>query len=212
MAGYFAYLQPDPKLVDAYVAMVRTIDIYRAKGMIAEAELAQRAYRRMVKDYEDLAIRGAVKADDFIRSRLRTTAVRPPTGGNLERAIKSEPMKLPFPGGGVDIASLDALDKGAVNPRTGGIYWRSQEYGLPVIPGQRPAPGYFMPGYSAPNQGAFRLHPYFGQMRYAKGMPALVRRRALQARHFLRDGADEFAAWHAMESARINRRAISSLP
>lgn len=210
--SYFAYLQPDPELVDAYVAMVRTADIYVAKGLMREAAQARAAYERMVRDYEQLSVRGSTKADEFIRSRIRTTAVRPPTGGLLERAIHSTPMQLSFPGGGVNIASLDALDKGAVNPRTGGVYWRSQEYGLPVIPGQRPAPGYFMPGYSAPNAGQFRNHPYFQQMGYARGMPALVRKRPLRARHFLRDGADEFAAWHALESARINRRAITSLP
>jgi hypothetical protein len=105
------------------------------------------------------------------QDRLRQTQVRPDTPGpHLRDKIVSRPLPTTVPAGAFGIADLDVLDT-AVNPRTGGIYWRSQEFGLPVLP-QRPAPGFFQPGHARPNQAEFRVHPYFEQMTYARGMPA----------------------------------------
>src|SRR3954471_10998996 len=125
MARYFAELQPGPGLVLAYVAMVRTIKTYTAKGMLPEAARARAAYQDMVRDYESLATRGANKADELVRDRIRQTAVRPPASGRLTAAVHSEPLKQPFPGGGVGIANLGRLDKGAVNlkAKQAGEYW-----------------------------------------------------------------------------------------
>jgi hypothetical protein len=219
MARYFAELQPDPLLVDAYVDMVKTIKIYTAKGMLAEAQMARVAYQNMVRGYEQLSRQGSQKADTFIRDRLRQTAVRPPTSGRLSSAVQSEPLRQPFPGGGVGIAKIATLDKLAVNPnaKKKGEYWRAQEYGTEAHVG-RIVPGYFMPGRSAPDVSQFRNHPYFQQARRGrggkakKGTPAMVITRPLHARHFLQDGAHAFAVWHAQKSQRINDRAFAALP
>jgi hypothetical protein len=219
MARYFAELQPDPLLVDAYIAMVRTIKLYTAKGMLNEAAQARAAYQGMVRDYELLAKRGAEKADSLVRDRIRQTAVRPPTSGRLTAAIQSEPLKLPFAGGGVGIANLATLDKRAVNPtaKKAGEYWRAQEYGTSAHVG-RIIPGFFMPGRSKPSAAEFRNHPYFEQAKRGKGgkakkgTPAMRITRPIHARHFLRDGTVAFVVWHEQQSARINDKAILRLP
>jgi hypothetical protein len=72
-------------------------------------------------------------------------------------------------------------------------------------------PGFFMPGGAKPSQAEFRQHPYFEQMPYARGMPALVRKRPLAARYYLRDGSRRFAAWHAAEFNRIITQAGAAL-
>jgi hypothetical protein len=214
MARYFAELQPDPQLVDAYVAMVRTIKLYTTKGRLREAALVRKAYQDMVRDYELLAKQGAMKADTFVRDRLRQTAVRPPATGSLAAAVHSEPLKLPFPGGGVGIANIGMLDKGAFDQ---GSYWRAQEYGTTAHVGRRVV-GFFEPGRAKPSAAQFRNHPFFEQAKRGKsgkaqkGTPAMVIRRPIHARHFLRDGAVAFAVWHEQQSTRINNRAISRLP
>lgn len=220
MARFYAYLEPDPELVEAYVALVQTIKVYSAKGMPTQAAQARAAYQRMLRDYELLSRRGAAKADIFIRDRLRQTAVRPPTSGRLAAAVQSVPMSgVAAAGGGVAIASIRKLDTLAVDPRfkDSGAYWRAQEYGTDAHVG-RVVPGYFMPGRSAPSAGEFRNHPYFEQAgrgiggKAPKGTPAMVITRPLHARHFLRDGTAAFAVWHALQTTRINTDAILGLP
>lgn len=211
MPHFYAQLEPDPRLARAYVAILDTIDVYLARGLPQKAAQARRVFQELYRDFDRLGIRGAAKADELIRLRLAQTRVRPPTSGQLDRAIQSHPVPTAFPGGGVGVADMDVLDAVAVNQRTGGVYWRAQEYGLPVDPAQKPAPGYFQPGFSRPNMGEFRNHPFFEQMQYARGMPALVRTRPLPARYYLRDGSRAFAAWHTAESTRIMRRATAAL-
>lgn len=211
MAGYFAYIEPQESLGRTYRFLYQAVLDHERAGRPLEALRVRRVWERLMGDYERIGVEGARKADELIRGRIRSSAVRPPTSGRLERAVLSAPMASTLPGGGIRIASLDALDSGAVNPRGKGIYWRSQEYGLPVFPDQRPAPGYFMPGFSAPSGDAFRAHPYFQQMRYAKGMPALVRTVPLEARHFLRDGTEDVVRWWQVEARAAQRRALTGL-
>lgn len=208
---FYTRLEPDPSLARGYVFLLDAIDAYTAKGRLLEAAAVRVIFRKMTADYELLGKRAPLKADSYIRDRIKLTAVRPPNTGNLMASVQSRPIPTTFPAGATAIADLEVLEAGAVNPRSGGVYWRAQEYGLPVDPDAKPVPGYFMPGYSAPDQAQFRLHPYFQQFGYAKGMPALVRKRPLHARYYLRDGTNLFVAWHQSESARINRRALSSL-
>lgn len=215
---FYTQIEPDPALARGYVYMLDAIDAYVARGRLGEAAHARRILRRMWREYEELGVQGAVKADEFIRGRLHATAVRPPTSGRLAAAISSRPIPSTFPAGAIGIADLARLEKGAINPRAkkAGSYWRAQEYGTDAHVG-RIVPGYFFPPQSAPNAAEFRDHPYFQQAKMNKagstrrGMPAMVIGRPLDARHFLRDGTDEAVAWHRLESARINRRAISSL-
>ena len=214
MAGYYTRIEFDPQLVKVYTTLLDTVANYRRAGLIADATRVELVLVALQADYERLAVRGAAKATAYIRDRLRQTAVRPPTSGNLSRAVVSRPLPPVagvFPGGSIGIADIDELNRGAVNPRSGGIYWRAQEYGLPVDPNQKPVPGYFQPGFSRPDPGEFRNHPYFEQMSYRRGMPAMVRTRPLRARHYLRDGVDQYVTWHAQEAARIRRRAITRL-
>lgn len=219
---FFRRIRPDSTVAEGYVFLLDAIDLHLAAAAAASdpvirrhevrsAEKVRAILLAMWRDYRWLESTQPGRADEFIRARLRATAVRPPTSGRLERAVASFAIPSQWPLAGVGVASVLALDRGAVNPRGGGIYWRSQEHGLPVIPGQRPTPGYFMPGYGAPNPAEFRNHPYFEQMPYVKGMPLLVRKRDLQPRHFLRDGTRNFVAWRRVEMQRIQRKAITAL-
>ena len=205
--SFYAHIVPDGGLARGYVALLDAIAAFRVAGHLAEAARAQRILRRMWAQYEGLSAQGPQVADEHIRARIRASAVRPPTSGQLERAIVSRPIPTTFPAGAVGIASYEALNSGAVNPRTGGIYWRTQEYGYEGNVGRR-VRGYFMPGVSAPSQEEFRQHPYFEAT--PKG-PRMVIRRPIEARHFLRDGTVEFADWHLQQERRIQRDALTAL-
>lgn len=225
---FFQRIRPDPDIALGYVALLDAIDLHLARAAGTRDPVAKEAHKRKAKQvtevlrtmqagYRRLGTRQAAQADQMIRNRLASTAVRGPTTGRLERAIKSIEIPTPaaWPAASIGVASIEELDRGAVNPRGKGRYWRSQEYGLPVLP-QRPAPGYFdssvgAGNYSAPDPGQFRNHPYFEQMAYTKGMPALVRKQPLAARHFLRDGTNDFIAWRLSERRRIEDRAITEL-
>jgi hypothetical protein len=214
MPPFFAEIEPDPAVARGYRFLLEAIADYTTKGRLGDAARVRAVLAQMFERYEKLAVDGAIHADKVIKRRIHSTAVRPPTSGRLEGAIHSRPTPVAqtsLPAGAVDIADIAVLDKAAVNPRGGGIYWRAQEYGLPVFPDQRPAPGYFMPGTSAPDINEFRNHPYFEQMAYSRGMPALVRTRPLNARRFLRDGVDEIVVWHNARAQSIQQTAITEL-
>lgn len=213
-AGYVALLDA----MDAYAARaaVATLPAERAV-LLAKREQVRQILTRMWKEYEKLGVDGAIKADELIRARIRATAVRPPTSGRLESGIISRPLPTTWPAGAVGIADIDALDKAAVNPRfhAAGPYWRTQEYGYAGHVGRR-VPGYFQPGGARPSGAEFRVHPYFEQVggaggRAPRGTPAMVIRKPIEARHFLRDGTDDMLAWRQLGISRINRNAISAL-
>jgi hypothetical protein len=210
--GFYAYLDADPALARAYGSLNRAIANHMVRKELAQAARVRRVLARLVADYEKLTFQGPHKADEYIRRVLRQTTVgRPPNTGQLAKAVKSYPQVTTLPAAAVNVASIDALNAGAVNQRDGGIYWRSQEYGLPVFP-QKPAPGYFRkPGSAPPNEGDFRKHAYFEQMPYEKGMGALVRKRALKPRRFLENGTENFAVWHRLERDKINAQAIKRM-
>jgi hypothetical protein len=241
MAFYYQRLNAPKGLVGGYRALLDVLDAYAvrastvvipASGPARTAALAQRALLRdkgeqvrklvewMFAEYEALEVNGALEADRMIRTFIRQTAVRPPTSGTLEQGIKSRPLSTQVPVGAIGVADLDHLDATVINPRYKrfGPYWRAQEYGLPAVSpsayggnGRKVAPGYFQPGNAKPAQSEFRVHPYFVQERYSRGMPALMRLRAVPARHFLEKGTDAFITWRQGEIARINRHAVSTL-
>lgn len=220
MAGYYHYVDPDPALARLYGSLERAARNFERRGRVGDALQTRLVSRQLRSEIAVLGHRAPAKADEFIRARLRSTRVgRPDTSGQLSKAIRSSPMPTTLPAAAVNVASIDVLDQGAVNPRSGGIYWRAQEWGLPAVSpdaytkgGRKVAPGYFMPGYSAPNNAEFRQHPYFQQFGYAKGVPALMRLRAVQPRHYLRDGTKEFIAWHAAKSQAIAAHLLKQLP
>lgn len=209
--AFYTRVEPDPAVARAYVALFDAITLYRRAGRVAQASALGLVLRDIRLAYEKQGARSAAKADALIRDRLRQTQVRPDTPGpHLRDKIVSRPLPTTVPAGAFGIADLDVLDT-AVNPRTGGIYWRAQEWGLPVPERGKPAPGFFQPGNARPNPAEFRVHPYFEQMSYARGMPALVRTRPLKARHYLRDGAELAYSWHVQQMRRISTEAVTAL-
>jgi hypothetical protein len=154
--AFYTRVEPDPAVARAYVTLVETIALHRRAGRILEANAMAVVLRDMRTAYERHGVRAAVKADSFIKDRLRQTQVRPDSlGPHLRDKIVSRPLPTAVPAGAFGIADLDVLNT-AVNPRTGGIYWRSQEFGLPVLP-QRPAS--FSParrGRTPPNSRCIR--------------------------------------------------------
>lgn len=220
---YYAYVYPDPKLVDVYADLLAWISALEREGRVAAAFRVREIHSELRAAYTTLGIDGARKADQFIRERLRSTAVRGTTSGRLARAIKSRPLPTTLPGAAIGIASIDMLNAGAVSTRTGGgIYWRAQEYGLPATPKYLPrtkrhaVPGYFMPGMSAPSDDQFRNHPFFQQFSYDraagdKAPPALVRKRALAARRFLERGSGSYLAWDREQRVKINRAGFEAM-
>lgn len=207
MARYFTRIEPDPKLAVGYVELLDAIRDYTAKGRIADAAAVRAVLADMWAEYERLGIRAAAKADSFVRNRIRQTQVRPDASGRLRSSIASHPLPSTFPAGAIGIADLDQLDRGATQA---GPYWRAQEYGTTAHVG-RVVPGYFQPGSARPDPAQFRAHPYFEPVQFQRGTPAMVIRRPLRARHFLRDGAAETVVWRAAQEARIQRTAVSRL-
>jgi hypothetical protein len=223
MAFYWQAIGPPVGLERVYFALQDTINIYLAAGLVEEAAKVRAIMRQVDAQLRELSVSGAAEADRLIRQRILATAVRPPTSGRLVDAIQSQPIItldgkiIPYGTGAVGIASLEVLDKRAVNPRTGGIYWRAQEFGLPAVPlsayryfggGRKSARGYFMPGSARPRGSDFRAHPYFQS---GGDGPFMMRQRAVPARHFLRDGTATFIGWHRREVASIERRAATRL-
>lgn len=211
MAHYYLMMEADPALGRIYVKLADIVAAYTAAGNPVAAARAEAVLRKMSAEFTRLGTRGAAKGTELIRQRLRITSVRPPTSGILEGAITSRPLPSFPPAGNVGVADMDELDRQVVNPRTGGTYWRAQEYGLPVSYRGKPAPGFFMPGRSRPSMNEFQNHPYFEQMPYARGMPALVRTRDVPARHYLRDGSKAYEAWHIAEQNRIKAEAVKAV-
>ena len=135
--------------------------------------------------------RDAVKQ---IRLRIKATQKRAYTVTRpyLIDQVKARPEFLasPWATGAVGVGDIDALDK-AVNPRDPGKfpYWRSQEYG--ARPSNKAVYGYFwdrgVNTRSRPSQLEFRIHPIFIASKPGQRM---IWRRPIEARHFVRDGAD----------------------
>ena len=222
MAGFYAYVDPDPKLIEVYRELQRTAVNHERQGRLATALRVRQILEALKAAYRDHAAAGALVADGYIREALEASRVgRPDTAGNLSRAIRSRPLPTTLPGGAIGIASIDELNSGAVNPRSGGIYWLAQEYGLPATPKYLPKtkrhviPGYFMPGMSTPSQDEFRNHEYFQQFSYEKGAgqtpPGMLRKRDLAARLFLAKGTARFLVWDREQRAAMDNAGIAAL-
>jgi hypothetical protein len=197
--------------------------------------------RVAVKNRQELnaaAARTAADATKYIRARLAATAVRPDTGvaPHLADLIESRPL-IPNTGT-VGIANEDKLNR-AINPNTPGYgpYWRAQEYGTgpasqshvppgtPAIPSQkgRQLRGYFYgPGVTGgtPPQSQYRggggPHPIFipssvrSGPRGGRGGKGVISKE-IDARHFIRDGANLAAVEWRREMRRLDDAAARSL-
>jgi hypothetical protein len=212
VARYYTRIVPPAGLERGYRDLLEAIAGFSTKRRLADAAEVRAVLAAMWADYETLARLGAVKADMFVRDRIRQTQVRPDASGRLRGSISSRPLPALLPGGGIGIADLDVLDHGTINPtaRDKGSYWRAQERGTAAHVG-RIVPGYFQPGNARPSAQEFRRHPYFEPVSDTRGTPAMVIRRPLRARHFLRDGTDNAVVWHAQREARILAEAVTRL-
>lgn len=173
---------------------------------------AERAFVRLLaehrKELNAIALRTAATADAAMRSRLKSSAVRSPTGvaPHLSSLLVSRPLQPNT--GWVGVARKSTLDR-AINPNTPGYgpYWRAQEYGTgsSEVPSQtgRTIVGFFY-GAGAKGQGSRPArvyaggggpHPVFipGSQRAGpkggKGGKGTIRKE-IEGRHFIRDGAD----------------------
>jgi hypothetical protein len=218
MPGYYRRVGPEIAVTRGYVLLLDAIDVYMVKQMYPQAAEVRLIVQRMSGELERLGPRAAAKAEEYVRDRLRKTAVRPPTSGRLSDAVKARVIPTTFQQAAVGVGDIDILDSGAINPNAPkkGSYWRAQEYGTDAHVG-RIVPGYFQPGMSAPAAGEFRNHPYFEQAgrgatgKAARGTPAMVITRPLEARFYLRDGTLEFANWRRSQVEAIYQRAITKL-
>jgi hypothetical protein len=116
MPPFYARVEPDLDLANGYAHLLTAIASLTAKGRTAEASAVRAVLSETVGQFRLLGTRGAAKADIFIRNELRQSQVRPDASGSLAGAVQSMPLTTRLPGGGVGIASIEALDKGARDP------------------------------------------------------------------------------------------------
>lgn len=192
---YQRFVVPDiPAVIRLFLA---TIAEARAAGNIATVEHLTLAFGDMEAELAAVATETAVIADEAIRERIHSTAKRAvqTVPGGLIDQIKSEPI-IPtagIVGIGRISGTLDTLP-----------YWRSQEYGLDeqnfigrVLHGFFHDFGFTNPTEPAPGIGT---QPYF-QPDPLGG--AGVIHNPIEARHFLRDGAEVAAAFWIRETRRV---------
>lgn len=160
------------------------------------------------QELNTIATRTAATADAAMRARLKSSAVRSPTGvaPHLSTLLVSRPLQPNT--GWVGVARKATLDR-AINPNTPGYgpYWRAQEYGTgsKEVKSQRGRTivGFFY-GTGATGQGSRPAaihaggggpHPVFipGSQRAGpkggKGGKGTINKE-IEGRHFIRDGAD----------------------
>lgn len=163
-------------------------------GFPARAAKYDAIAAELIADLQEAGIQSSKIADAAIRAKFDASRgnrgrIRPENTGQLRKAIRSQPIPTAFPLGAIGIANIDELDQ-VVNPRTGGAYWTAQEWGYDFR-GRKLVGYFFNPGQAAPSADAFRLHAYFQTegKTGARKVPGMVVKKAVLARHFLRDGA-----------------------
>jgi hypothetical protein len=227
MARYYTRFEPDPALVTLYADLQgAALSFFRAARRevdpVLRAALQTRGFgaseieRALRARLERHAVRSAAQADELIRQRIEATRKRPrrsPPG--MSSHILSRPLATSEPSGAIGVADLDELDKS--NPaarmgRTGVPYWMAQEYGSSAAVGRR-VPGYFQPGNARPDPAQFRVHPYFEQSSKPapRGTPAMVIKRPIEARWFLKDGSADALAFHTRGLKEIDRQALRGI-
>jgi hypothetical protein len=173
---------------------------FLAAGATAQATEVARVFAATQAEFKQIERDITALATQRIRDKINQSAKRPAGGASGEMAsnVLCEPIPSYPSIAGVGIAKFSELDK-TVNPnRTSQTpYWRAQEYGYAGAVGRELHGLYFNAGFAGrgvpANPADFRVHPLFRAM--AKGPPMKIRN-AIQARHFLRDGAGEAeAAW-----------------
>lgn len=219
---FFRVLEPWPGMVMAYGTAAKVeAKLQRIPTPLARAKLvmlrgAMATARRQMRAVEADTARYATKA---IRNRVRATQRRPGGSGRLAGGVVSRPVPSPFPAGSVGIADIDVLDRrvvGAANsgryPGTAGRqpYWQAQDEGSTHLVGRQMV-GFFMPGMSRPSPSRSRQHARFVTAR--AGGPMTVKR-PIEARHFLRDGANDAEKYRyraTVEFTAVTSRRLESI-
>lgn len=208
---YYKRIEADPALARSYITILETIAALARAGD-PRVIYWRRIFEQLTTDYERIGQRAPLVATSRVRRRIRATAVRPTTSGTLENAIVSHPLPTSLPAASFGIADLEVLNQATMRPGANRPYWRAQEYGYEGNVG-RVVPGYFEDAFGnqyAPNRDQFREHPYFRAQPYTKGTPAMVIGRAIEARHFLRDGTSETIRWLNHQTSRAQERALTA--
>lgn len=188
---YFKVLRPYLGLAEVYAHALEVRRRYEAVPH-PEAKLKARMVAKLVTE-----LNGEVKAAEAlvaeagnraVIARLGATRHRPVGRNLLANSIESRPIGTSvFHTGAVGIADLSVLNKAA--DQQGRPYWAAQEFGSTHLVewfASHTVYGFFQPGGAAPDQAAFRQHPYFELN--GEGHPLHVKRPIL-AKGFLRGGA-----------------------
>lgn len=216
MAVYYQRYRGSQATLRTYGLLQRAYQAAMLGGRRREAAAIRSIYFLLEREMLDLAIDSSAEATKLIQARIAGTSVRPSrpssASGGLSRRIVSRPLPPPagLPIGGFGIADVDELDK-VINPLTPhhGPYWRAQEWGYAGH--SKPVPGHFMPGSARPDPAQFRAHPYFQQKPYSRGMPALLIKRPIKARYFLRNGAEAAITSHLRRQSAVHAAAIARM-
>lgn len=225
---FYTRVEPDPHLLTGYRELVAAGNLFRdvarrthdpVRRAVYERKAAEvgRIVRELMRKLDAQAIESAKFADKAIVDTLESRRQRPRTPGpHLADHVTSQPIPTSLPSGAFGIALIDELNK-AIGRESGIPYWGAIEWGTGTarIPSQvgRPkvTPGYFQPGDSAPDPAQFRVHPYFQQERYRRGMPALVITKEIEPHYFLRDGSAAALAHHRAELEAIERQTLAEM-
>lgn len=190
-------------------SMIRTIGSLERQGNARDAAKVRALQLYYIQRIRAIAITTAEVFEEKAKSKLHRTQRRPDSerGGvklvDTIKAVAWEPTPQ-FAFGWVSMGLHDELNK-AVNPRTGGIYWRVQERGWQY---SHTPTGFFLagPGYgggtSRPNMAQAGLHPLFvvsskgGTFRHPP---------RLRARRYLWEGSKIAVAHWQREMRRFDR-------
>lgn len=210
-SGYFATLPTPPGLLGGLALLEEAIAFARANPLGTEILSGIESLIGTVDRQVTRITTETVKvADEAIRDKIERTRVRPRISSfgfmvpkkSLSEGVRSEVLGP----GAVGIGSLGEMD--TVVGTDGRPYWRTQEYGSDHNVG-RIIYGLFQPGGAAPSQEDFRKHPVFQPG--AEGGGAMIIRRPIPARHFMRDGAGVAESFRARELGQLEDQAIGEI-
>jgi hypothetical protein len=181
---FFSTLPTPPALIGGLTLLAEAaIFARRLPGGINQAVAIEAIISATERNVTEAGVAAVKASEQAAIEALARTRVRPEAGNvgtprkRLADGIRSEVIGL----GAVGIGDISELD--TVVGTDGRPFWRAQEYGSDHNVG-RVVFGLFEPGGAAASQSQFRVHPVF----VVGDGPAMVIRRPIPARHFLRAG------------------------
>lgn len=217
--AFFHTIGPNPDLAIIYRNLIAAEGGFSRAGSAGRAQGTRDLLALLMARYDALSRQTAFNSAKLIRREIEATRKRPPRTLALEGAVLSVPLSTSLPSGAVGVGDLDKLDHDAP-------YWIIQEigtareaYGI-KIPSQKSTffggprkvvPGFFQPGDARPAPDQFRVHPFFQQEPYRKGMPALNVHREIEPRRFMERGTEIAVAQHSRSARAIDRDILRRL-